>query len=95
MKASKNNLAFTDSIKSSEFLIAYLLGTMSIFAMTLFYKSNLNLSQGIIFMGATSIILGTFYSSYLLKNKIDSVDMILLIILIIVYSYKVYKLSIN
>lgn len=84
-----------DSIKSIEFFIAFFIGTMSILSMTLFYKSGLNLSQGIIFMGATSIILGTCYSIFVLKNKIDLVDVILLTLLIIVYSYKTYKLSIN
>jgi fluoride ion exporter CrcB/FEX len=91
-RSAKTSDSFPTAIFNINFLIALIVGMLSILAILYVYKSNLNLAQGVILMGAISIIIGTIYGVVFQNNKISVVEMLIFIILILLYFVRwVYK----
>lgn len=87
-KIGKKNLNLIESLLSLDFAITFIIGVSSVVLMLLVYKSNINLAQGIIIMGATFIIIGTLAGIILKNNTLSFYDWILFGILIIFYTSK-------
>ena len=77
---------FKEAFFSIEFLIAFLVGTISILGLLFFYSTlKQNMAQGLILMGATSIIGGAFYGIIFDKNSLSTMEWGMLIILCLFY----------
>ena len=84
--------SWLDALLSAKFLLAFIVGSLSITMMFLFYyTSKSNLAQGIILMGATSIVAGAVFSMTVLGDKITKFDMAILIFIALFYSIKYIK----
>lgn len=91
LKAAKTNDSFSASLLSEYFVVAFSVGMVSILSMLAFYKSEFNLAQGLIIMGATSILFGSMLGLVYYKNKIDAFEAIILIAILILYILKFIK----
>ncbi len=85
-----NNLTIGRNIISKDFLLAFTVGVISIICLLQVYRSNVNLAQGILLMGAISIIIGSIFSAVYFKQKYTIIEMLILIVLSLLIIYRWY-----
>jgi Ca2+/Na+ antiporter len=91
LSASKKNVSIIKSFQSNDFKIALLFGLITIVSTLVLYKSNINLGQAIILIGGTSILLGSLIGLFILSNKLDVYEYILLITICLLIGFRYYK----
>lgn len=81
----------SNSINFVQILIAFIIGTASMISMFYVYKNpDINLTRGIAWMGAISIIGGSMYGYMIRKNSLDIEEYILIFCLILLFSYRIF-----
>ncbi len=80
--------SFIESLVSLNFVYAFGFGIISITSMLYLYNQKINLSRGILFMGATSIIIGSVIALIIRKETFSYVEWAMILVLIALYSYK-------
>ena len=91
LKTSKVSPNFICCLMSKEFLVAMTIGIVSTTAIVFVYKTNINLGQGIILMGASSIIIGVFFSTFYLGDKLNNMELLIFFFLLIFYIARFFK----
>ncbi len=86
-KAAGSAGQWSHAFQTVSFAIAFAVGAMSLACMVTLYhfaKGNqFGLSSGILTMGTTSIIGGTLFGYFVLKNEVSSIEWILLLLLVV------------
>lgn len=89
--AAKSDGSYLNVLISIPFLLAYLIGTISLIALVAVYHQSINVSQGIVLMGAGSIIGGSVIGMICEKRLLDFPDLFILILITIFYVYRYLK----
>lgn len=78
-KAAGGASSYWRALGSRGFALALLAGTCSILTLLLVYRLRVNVAQGIVLMGAASIVGGSVFGVLALKNRLAAVEWILLV----------------
>ncbi len=89
-KAATLHTSYFEAMKSTTFMIAFLIGTFSILSMLYLYYSKVDLGRAILLMGATSIIGGSLYGILFHGNKFDWAEIVILVFIGSLYSYRLF-----
>ena len=84
-KIANPNITLLSQLLSIKFGALFLLGLTSLICLFQVYRSEINPSQGILLMGTFSIIFGTLFSIFILRNKISLIESIIMIFLAVLF----------
>lgn len=87
-KAATSTASYSRALTSTDFLIALIIGTCSALSLLAVYRSDLNLSQGILLMGAISIVGGSLIGVFVFGNRLQMGEWFLLAAVIILFGYR-------
>lgn len=80
----------TNKLNFLQIFIAFFVGTLSMFFMFFLYKNpEVNLSRGIAWMGAISIIGASLYGYIIRKNILDFEEYVLISCLVVLFFYRI------
>ena len=89
--SAKNGQTAIQSFFSWYFALAFFVGMLSISLIVMVYRSGINLSQGIVLMAATSIIIGTIYGYFVSKNRLSFIEYAIFFVLLVLYIFRWFK----
>jgi predicted neutral ceramidase superfamily lipid hydrolase len=78
-RAALESGGYLRGLGSLSFLVALAAGTCSILTLLLVYRLNINLAQGILLMGAASIIGGSIIGFVVFRDRLHPIELTLLI----------------
>lgn len=89
-KSADSKIPFYKINMDSNFSFAILCGLISVFCiMTIYNSKEVSITQGILVMGASSILIGSLLGLIVQGNKLEHIDILVLVALCIYYTSKI------
>ena len=87
--------SFLKALLSEKFIYSFIIGVMSILCLLALYSTKIELSRGILLMGAMSIFGGSLYGVIFLEEKLTNIEWAILIFIGALMIYRLIFVSNN
>ncbi|HEY2091318.1 MAG TPA: hypothetical protein VGJ81_05485 [Thermoanaerobaculia bacterium] len=94
-RAAAGTRTYSEALFSGRFATALCIGSASILLLLLVYRFDVNLAQGILLMGAASIVGGSLISVWLFGNKLRSEEWVLLLAIGALFAFRWVQASVR
>lgn len=86
--AAVQSPSYSRALTSRTFALALVVGTCSVVTLLLVYRLNVNLSQGILLMGAASIVGGSLIGVFVFRTSLHAIEWLLLAVMVLLFVFR-------
>lgn len=79
---------YLESLRSPKFFAALIVGIFSALALLYVYSFKINLAQGVLLMGAASIVGGSLFGVVVIGNRLALEEWVLLVLIALLFAYR-------